>query len=190
MSDYNVSLLADICQYVCYLGYIAIGASTFHYYTPSCYIYIHHCYIMCVQEHDLDFSRLLDATEYKEKYREDMIRWGEEKRNKDPGYFCRIVASGPGSEKPVWIISDARRKTDVDYFVSHYAGRVKTVRVVAEEDVRKARGWVFSKGEHVSQARGWVFSKGEDISKARGWVFSKDEDVSKLEDGSSPKVRM
>ena len=27
------------------------------------------------QEHGLDFSRLLDATEYKEKHRADMIRY-------------------------------------------------------------------------------------------------------------------
>ena len=46
-----------------------------------------------------------------------MIRWGEEKRNADPGYFCRLISQGPGSEKPVWIVSDARRKTDIDYFM-------------------------------------------------------------------------
>ena len=46
-----------------------------------------------------------------------MIRWGEEKRNADPGYFCRIISEGPGSEKAVWIISDARRKSDIEYFM-------------------------------------------------------------------------
>ena len=75
-----------------------------------------------------------------------MIIWGEEKRNQDPGYFCRIIASGPGSEKPIWLISDARRKTDIAYFIKHYGDRVKNVRVEAMEDVRRARGWVFTKG--------------------------------------------
>ena len=28
--------------------------------------------------------------EYKEKYRADMVRWGEEKRNADSAYFVRL----------------------------------------------------------------------------------------------------
>lgn len=94
----------------------------------------------------MDFSRLLDATEYKEKYRADMISWGESKRNADPGYFCRLTASGPGSEQPVWMISDARRKTDLNYFQSEYPGKVVSIRVVADDDVRQQRGWVFTPG--------------------------------------------
>merc|ERR1711988_1234579 len=78
-------------------------------------------------DNGLEYEKLLDATEYKEKYRADMIRWGEEKRTQDPGYFCRIIASGPGSEAPVWIISDARRQTDIEYFTETYPGRVLTV---------------------------------------------------------------
>ncbi len=31
------------------------------------------------------------ATEYKEKYRSDMIKWSENKRNADPEYFANIV---------------------------------------------------------------------------------------------------
>ncbi|ELT87821.1 hypothetical protein CAPTEDRAFT_105072 [Capitella teleta] len=98
------------------------------------------------QDHNLDLSRLLDATEYKEKYRADMIAWGESKRSADPGYFCRIICTGPGSEKPIWIISDARRRTDVEYYQTEYPGQVKTVRVEADESVRRDRGWVFTSG--------------------------------------------
>ncbi|MGH0185511.1 UNVERIFIED_CONTAM: hypothetical protein FKN15_018170 [Acipenser sinensis] len=54
-----------------------------------------------VQEHGLDFRRLLDASGYKEKFREDMIRWGEEKRNADPGYFCRLIVRDV--PQPVWV---------------------------------------------------------------------------------------
>ena len=89
---------------------------------------------------------MLDATEYKEKYRSDMIRWGEEKRNADSGYFCRIVETEPGSEKDVWIISDARRLSDVQYFQDKHADKLITVRVTASEDVRRNRGWVFTEG--------------------------------------------
>lgn len=57
---------------------------------------------MCFgQEHGLDFERLLDASTYKEAYRRDMIRWGEEKRQADPGFFCRKVVEGVS--QPVWV---------------------------------------------------------------------------------------
>jgi len=78
-----------------------------------------------------------------------MIRWGEEKRVKDYGHFCRLIASGPGSEKPVWIISDARRRTDVQYFEENYRHHVVKVRVVATEEARQRRGWIFTPGKFV-----------------------------------------
>lgn len=59
----------------------------------------------------------LVTAEYKEKVRVDMIRWGEERRNKEPGYFCKLsMLQSTGADKPVWIISDARRRTDLNYF--------------------------------------------------------------------------
>ena len=101
---------------------------------------------MSTQDHGLDYERLLDASDYKERYRADMITWGEGKRNADPGFFARIVTAGPGSKKPVWIVSDARRRTDVAYFTGNYPGRVTTVRVMADEGVRVQRGWQFTPG--------------------------------------------
>ncbi|PVD19967.1 hypothetical protein C0Q70_20461 [Pomacea canaliculata] len=98
------------------------------------------------KEHNLDFDRLLDASEYKEKYRMDMIRWGEERRTEDPSFFCRLATQGEGSDRPVWIVSDARRLSDLQYFHSNFRKQVITVRVTADEDVRKARGYVFTKG--------------------------------------------
>lgn len=53
------------------------------------------------QEHGLDFERLLDASSYKEAHRSDMIRWGEEKRQADPGFFCRKIVEGVS--QPVWV---------------------------------------------------------------------------------------
>ena len=77
-----------------------------------------------------------------------MIKWGEEKRNQDSGYFARLICSGPGSEKPVWIISDARRKTDVEYFKQNYQSAMLKVRVQAREETRISRGWRFTSGVH------------------------------------------
>jgi len=99
-----------------------------------------------LKENELDSARLLDSTEYKENYRAKMIKWGEEQRQSDYGYFCRIITSGPGSEKPLWIISDARRHTDLQYFSEQYPGKMLTVRVVADIAVRQQRGWIFTPG--------------------------------------------
>lgn len=106
------------------------------------------------RQHGLEFDRLLDSTTYKELYRQDMIRWGEEKRRADPTYFCKLATKmvspkiREGSQtvqKPVWVISDARRKSDVHYFKTNYE-KVVHVRIAASEDVRKSRGWMFTAG--------------------------------------------
>lgn len=106
------------------------------------------------RQNGLDFNRLLDSSTYKEFYRQDMIRWGEEKRNEDPSYFCRLAVQMTLSEsckknrslsKPVWIISDARRKTDVQFFKENY-DNVISVRINASDETRKSRGWVFTPG--------------------------------------------
>ena len=75
-----------------------------------------------------------------------MISWGEQRRNADPGYFCSIIENEPGSELPVWIISDARRRTDVKYYQEKYTEIVLNVRVIASEIVRTERGWTFTEG--------------------------------------------
>lgn len=38
---------------------------------------------------DLDVERLKSDGEYKEKYREDMVEFGDKIRNEDSGYWCR-----------------------------------------------------------------------------------------------------
>ena len=72
-----------------------------------------------------------------------MIQWGEERRNKDPSFFCRLATEG--AEHPVWIISDARRTTDLQYFRSQYPQCI-AVRIQADEAVRVERGFAFTPG--------------------------------------------
>ncbi|GAB1600685.1 phosphomevalonate kinase-like [Argonauta hians] len=101
------------------------------------------------KENKLLFEKLNDSSEYKEKYRLEMIKFGEQMRNIDPGYFCRLATSeeyGNECKKPFWIISDARRQTDLDYFLQNYTDQVQTVRIIATEEIRKDRGFVFTKG--------------------------------------------
>ncbi|CAL1529701.1 unnamed protein product [Lymnaea stagnalis] len=98
------------------------------------------------KDHNLDYERLLDASEYKEQFRQDMICWGEEKRNQDPGFFCRLATENESSQKEIWIISDARRQSDVEYFKENYRKAALTVRVHSNIDVREQRGFVFTQG--------------------------------------------
>lgn len=99
------------------------------------------------KEYGLEYERLLDATAYKENFRADMVTWGEERRRKDPGYFCRLAIEETSAvEYPVWIISDARRISDLHYFKQNYPGATLTVRIEAMDAVRVSRGWVFTHG--------------------------------------------
>lgn len=41
------------------------------------------------QSHNLSMQELLSSSSLKEQHRQEMIRWSEEKRNKDYGIFCR-----------------------------------------------------------------------------------------------------
>jgi len=86
----------------------------------------------------LDYQKLLDTSSYKEQYRVEMIKWGEEVRIRDPGYFCRLATQT--ANKPVWIICDARRPSDMNYFSSY---NIVTIRVCASDEVRRSRGWEF-----------------------------------------------
>jgi len=131
-------------------------------------------------ERGLDFHKLLDSSEYKEKYRREMIVWGEERRRADPGFFCRaaiedafadgrksaiagqttssrndsfhtsIISSTASSSSlaasGVWIISDARRLTDLKFFRNHFSRVLVTIRVCASEACRRRRGWNWTSG--------------------------------------------
>lgn len=96
-------------------------------------------------DHNIDYEKLMDSSSYKEKFRSDMIKWGEEKRKQDPGYFCQLATSSKQLKK-IWIICDARRKTDLSYFTEKYRKKTYCVRVTADDDIRKGRGFIFTPG--------------------------------------------
>eukprot|EP00729_Bicosta_minor_P014517 gene14517-33974_t len=80
------------------------------------------------KEHNLDLTELLSASTYKEKYRVD------------PEYFAKLATAK--ATAPVWIISDARRPTDLVYFTKRF--KTIAVRVEASDETRQARGWKFT----------------------------------------------
>ncbi|NXY25755.1 PMVK kinase, partial [Atrichornis clamosus] len=150
------------------------------------------------QEHGLDFQRLLDASAYKEMYRQDMIRWGEEKRYADPGFFCRAAVEG--AVQPVWVsfwgghrghwgcragadgapaqvVSDTRRLSDVEWFQNVYGDVVQTIRVVATEETRRTRNWVFVTGVDDAESE-----CGLDQGVAFDWVITNDGDKLSLDE--------
>lgn len=100
--------------------------------------------------HGADFKELLSASEYKELHRLKMVSWSEEvkvERN-DPVYFLKeAIEMSKAWEKKIWILSDARRVCDVEFFKSPKFAQAKVlaVRIVASEETRKARKWIFTK---------------------------------------------
>lgn len=102
--------------------------------------------------HNLDYEKLLGTSSYKEKYREDMIKWGENERTKDPSVFCRLsTETEEAVSKSFWIITDARRPSDLEYFNAAFPGRVVLIRIESTTDNRAKRGWKFA--ENVDNAR-------------------------------------
>ncbi|XP_057329637.1 phosphomevalonate kinase [Microplitis mediator] len=96
---------------------------------------------------NLDMNQLLSDGEYKEKYRLEMIKWGEDKRREDNGYFCKAaIEMYNAPSKKIWIISDVRRKTDIKWFKEVYGELCKTIRIKCNDDIRSQRGWKFTPG--------------------------------------------
>ncbi|XP_063002047.1 phosphomevalonate kinase isoform X2 [Elgaria multicarinata webbii] len=96
-----------------------------------------------------------------------MIRWGEERRRTDPGFFCRIVVEG--AVQPIWVVSDTRRASDVEWFRDVYGDVVQVVRVVAAEETRRRRNWVFITGIDDAESE-----CGLDQGIAFDWVITND----------------
>ncbi|XP_074422477.1 phosphomevalonate kinase isoform X3 [Larus michahellis] len=111
-----------------------------------------------------------------------MIRWGEEKRRADPGFFCRTAVEG--AAQPVWVVSDARRLSDVEWFRDVHGDAVQTVRVVASEETRKRRNWVFTAGVDDAESE-----CGLDQGVAFDWVITNDGDERCLDEQLEPLLR-
>lgn len=97
------------------------------------------------KNHNLDLKELLSDGPYKEIHRYNMIKWGEEVRSKDPGFFCKAACDN-APIVPVWIVCDIRRKTDIYWFIENYGSLIKTVRISADIEVRQRRGFKFTSG--------------------------------------------
>ncbi|XP_045775753.1 phosphomevalonate kinase isoform X1 [Maniola jurtina] len=97
------------------------------------------------KENNLNLNELLSDGEYKELYRLAMIKWSDEMREKDYGCFCRAACEN-AVDKPIWIVSDIRRATDVQWFKETYGDLIRTIRLIADEETRIERGFQFKPG--------------------------------------------
>lgn len=99
----------------------------------------------------LDFGRLLDSSDYKENFRIGMVEWSERYREKE-GWNCflkQAIKEQKAKDKAIWILNDARRPCDLDYFENDPAFAETTIiklRIEASEEARMSRGWKFVQG--------------------------------------------
>ncbi|XP_055713057.1 phosphomevalonate kinase isoform X2 [Phlebotomus papatasi] len=96
------------------------------------------------KDKNLNLKELLSDGPYKELHRKEMIVWSEEQRAKDYGIFCRKAMQQV--TKPICIVSDIRRKTDILWFQENYPSQMLRVRVECSDSTRTSRGWKFQSG--------------------------------------------
>uniref|UniRef100_A0AC35EWN1 Phosphomevalonate kinase n=1 Tax=Panagrolaimus sp. PS1159 TaxID=55785 RepID=A0AC35EWN1_9BILA len=77
----------------------------------------------------------------KEIYRAEMIKFGENIREKDCGYFCCKSIEFLSSSTEYLIISDCRRPTDLGYFKSKFEN-VLVIEIRANLETRTKRGFI------------------------------------------------
>ncbi|XP_036298343.1 phosphomevalonate kinase isoform X2 [Pipistrellus kuhlii] len=86
-----------------------------------------------------------------------------------------------GVAQPVWLVSDTRRVSDVQWFREAYGAVTQTVRVVASEQARQQRGWAFTPGVDDGESE-----CGLDAFGAFDWVIENDGDGQRLEEQLEP----
>ncbi|XP_071758264.2 phosphomevalonate kinase [Centroberyx gerrardi] len=135
------------------------------------------------QEHGLDVEQLLGSGRYKEDFRADMILWGETRRRQDPGFFCRLATRG--AQHPVWVVSDARRLSDLQWFWAEFPSQTRCVRVQASDQTRTERGWSFTAGIDDAESE-----CGLDSGVEFDWIIRNEADAPSLEEQLQPILKL
>uniref|UniRef100_A0A3P9JD05 Phosphomevalonate kinase n=1 Tax=Oryzias latipes TaxID=8090 RepID=A0A3P9JD05_ORYLA len=135
------------------------------------------------QEHGLDLDQLLGPGPYKERYRADMIHWGEARRCQDPGFFCRLATTG--AQQPVWVVSDARRLSDLQWFQSEFPHKTVSVRVQCSDETRQKRGWSFTTGVDDAESE-----CGLDEGVHFDWLITNDPAAPPLDEQLQPILKL
>ncbi|XP_034021199.1 phosphomevalonate kinase [Thalassophryne amazonica] len=135
------------------------------------------------EEHGLDLNLLLGSGSYKEQFRADMIQWGEARRREDPGFFCRPATRA--AQQPVWVVSDARRTSDLQWFWDKFPRQTRCVRVQSSEVARRQRGWSFTAGVDDAESE-----CGLDSGVEYDWIILNEADAPSLEEQLQPILQL
>lgn len=133
------------------------------------------------QENGLDLDLLLGPGPYKEQFRSEMIQWGEDQRKADPGFFCRLATTA--ATQPVWLVSDARRISDLIWFRTQYPTQTRTIRVQTSDQTRTERGWIYTPGVDDVESE-----CGLDSVLDWDWIISNEGDSQNLEEQLRPVI--
>lgn len=99
----------------------------------------------------LDFTRLLDSSDFKENFRMAMVEWSESYRERE-GWNCflkQAIKEQRAKDKLIWILNDARRPCDLEYFEDDPAfaeTKIIKLRVQASDAARMSRNWTYTEG--------------------------------------------
>lgn len=79
-----------------------------------------------------------------------MVQWSEMIRKDDPNIFLRkSIDDNHADQYPIWILTDARRQSDIEFFVDSDQFKncdIIKIRIEASDDVRMRRGFIFANG--------------------------------------------
>lgn len=70
-------------------------------------------------------------------------------RAQEPAYFSREAIEDIKNDEEasvLWLVTDCRQQADLEFFKHRFGERNKTIRIVANENVRAERGWQYIKG--------------------------------------------
>ncbi|OAF72042.1 PMKase [Intoshia linei] len=99
------------------------------------------------EKYNLDYDLMCTDSNYKEKYRKEMIKWVIDNTKVDVDYLAKLTLQQYDKYSPILIVSDVRRVTDADYFkVFFKETNCKLIRIAANLDARKLRGFKFVPG--------------------------------------------
>lgn len=94
------------------------------------------------KKNNLNLEDLLNDRKIKEQHRNKMIFYSEEKIKEDRFYWCWKLYNNIPNSCRCFIISDARRKQDIEFFSK--TCDLTTIRLECNSEIRKERGWNMS----------------------------------------------
>lgn len=101
---------------------------------------------------NLDFIKFMTDRNYKETYREEFIKFAENKKKTDKFIWCRLAMKNLEKYDHI-IVSDFRYPIEFLFFQKFFKNGFLTLRIYVDDNIRKIRGWTYDKfiDEHLSE---------------------------------------